>query len=189
MTGHAHSPDRRPGRGLSLIGYRGTGKSTVGRILAGRLQRTFLDADLEIEARAASSIRALFENEGELCFRNWEERTLAELTAQFPDAIIATGGGAVLREANRQRIREFGFVVWLTAEPSELAQRLQSDSGEVDRRPALTPLGTISEIARVLEVRTPLYSSLADIRIETGGMTADQVADSVLGSWKSCRWQ
>ena len=110
-----------------MIGYRGTGKSTVGRILADRLNRTFLDADLEIEARAGRSISAIFTEEGEPVFRDWEERTLAELTRAIPTAVIATGGGAVLREANRRRLRDFGFVVWLTAEPAELARRLEAD--------------------------------------------------------------
>jgi shikimate kinase len=183
MTRDARPP-YNPGRGLALIGYRGTGKSTVGRILADRLSRTFLDADLEIEARAGQSIRALFRDHGEACFRDWEERTLQELIERFPSAIIATGGGAVLRESNRRRIHEFGFVVWLTALPRELARRLESASGATPSRPALTPMGTIDEIEQVLAERKPLYEILADMVVETGGRTPDQVASAVLSSWK-----
>jgi shikimate kinase len=177
------SPPPGPGRGLALIGCRGTGKSTVGRILADRVNRTFLDADLEIEARAGRSIGAIFADWGEPVFRDWEERTLAELTEMFPTAIVATGGGAVLREANRRRIRDFGFVVWLTALPSVLARRLEFDEAGGAGRPALTPLGTNSEIAQVLEARKPLYQSLADIVIETDLQSPDQVAAAILGCW------
>ena len=91
----------RPGSGLALVGYRGTGKSTVGRLLAGTMKRKFLDVDLEIEARAGRSIAAIFCESGEPAFREWEERTMAVLFEQYPEAVVATGGGAVLREANR----------------------------------------------------------------------------------------
>ena len=131
MTNHLashHRPAR--GAGLALIGYRGTGKSTVGRILADRLDRPFLDADLEIEARAGRSIASIFAEWGEPAFRDWEERTLVELTATYPDAILATGGGAVLRASNRELLARFGFVVWLRAEPAELARRLEADQAQ-----------------------------------------------------------
>ena len=75
----------------------------------------------------------------------------------------------MLREANRRRLRDFGFVVWLTADPAELARRLEADRRGLAARPALTPAGTIAEIAEVLEVRTPLYQEVADAVIETGG--------------------
>jgi shikimate kinase len=173
----------RPGQGLVLVGYRGTGKSTVGQIVAGRSQRPFLDADKELEARAGRSARAILTEDGEPVFRDWEERTLAELIAAFPTAVVATGGGAVLRETNRRRLREFGFIVWLAAEPAELARRIESDPGGLAARPALTPDGTIAEIAGVLEVRMPLYRGLADTVIETGGKSPDQVAAAILECW------
>src|SRR5437764_14565885 len=110
------TPDLTPrtprGRGLALIGYRGSGKSTVGRIVASRLDRTFLDADLEIEARAGRSIRAIFSQWGEPGFRDWEERTLAELTAANPAAALATGGGAGARAADGRPRRACGLVGW-----------------------------------------------------------------------------
>ncbi len=95
---------------------------------------------------------------GEPAFRDWEERTLAELTAGNPEIVLATGGGAVLREANRRRLREFGLVVWLTAHPSELARRLEADPRGLAERPALTLAGTLDEIVQVLDARTPLYA-------------------------------
>jgi shikimate kinase len=185
MTQTALPPCRPSGLGLALVGYRGTGKSTAGRILAGRLDRPFVDADIEIERCAGRSIGAIFSEWGEPVFRDWEERTLADLIAQFPTAVLATGGGAVLRETNRRRLRDFGFVVWLKADPDELERRLEADRLRAAERPALTPAGAITEIAQVLEARTPIYHDVADTAIETGGKTPDQVAAAILDCWNS----
>jgi shikimate kinase len=170
-------------RGLALVGYRGTGKSTVGRIVASLSGRTFLDADLELEARAGRSVASIFSEDGEPAFRDWEERTLTELIEQCPTAVIATGGGVVLREQNRQRLRDFGVIVWLTAGPAELAGRLGADPRGLAARPALTATGTIVEIARVLEIRTPIYQAMADTVINTGGKTPDEIAAAILAFW------
>jgi shikimate kinase len=178
-------PQLIPDRGLALVGYRGTGKSTVGRILSERLGRPFLDADLEVEARAGRSISRIFADWGEPVFRDWEERTLGELTEKFPTAVIATGGGAVLREANRRRIRKFGYVVWLTAGPAEVARRLAADQRGLMERPALTAAGTIAEIGELLSARTPLYRGLADTEIETGEKTPEEVATAIVTCWAS----
>ena len=153
MTGDP-LPPASSDRGLALVGYRGTGKSTVGRILSDQLGRPFLDLDVEIEALLGRSISAIFAEWGEPVFRDWEEQTLADLVEKFPTAVMATGGGAILREANRRRIRDFGFVVWLTAGPAELARRLAADPGGLPVRPALTPAGTVA--ARLLRrARSP----------------------------------
>jgi shikimate kinase len=176
----------RLGRGVALIGYRGTGKSTVGRLLAGQMNRQFVDVDVEIEARAGRSIDAIFAESGEPEFRDWEERTLAELFEQFPEAVVATGGGSVLREQNRRGLRKFGQVVWLTAVPDELARRLVADDRSRLGRPALTPAGVIEEIADVLRERSPVYKGLADLEIETGGKSPEAVAAAILeriGRW------
>jgi shikimate kinase len=170
-------------QGLVLIGYRGTGKSTVGRILAERLGRPFLDCDREIEARSERSIRSIFHESGEPAFRDLEERTLAELTAERPGAVLATGGGAVLRESNRRTLRGFGFVVWLTADPVELARRLEADRLGLAGRPALTAAGTLDEIAQVLAARSPLYAQLADTIIPTDGQDPRRVAEAILERW------
>src|SRR5262245_49408300 len=162
-------PTSRRGQGLALIGYRATGKSTVGRILAERLDRPFLDSDLEIEAHAGESIGEIFAHQGEPVFRDWEEQVLARLTAANPEGIVATGGGAVLREANCRRLQSFGLVVWLTAVPSELARRLEADGCGLAGRPPLTVAGTVGEIAQVLQARAPFYEGIADAVIDTGG--------------------
>jgi shikimate kinase len=177
-------PQPTENRGLALIGYRGTGKSTVGRIISERLCRPFLDMDLEVEARAGRTISLIFADCGEPVFRDWEERTLAELVEKFPGAVIATGGGAVLREANRRRIREFGYVVWLTAGPAEVARRLVTDRRGLMERPALTAAGTMGEIGELLSARTPLYRGLADTEIETGDKSPEEVATAVVTRWR-----
>ena len=115
------------------------------------MNRKFVDVDLEIEAAIGPFDR------GDFCrtrvkpvFRDWEERTLAELLEQFPEAVVATGGGSVMREQNRSRMRAFGQIVWLTADADELARRLEADEREQKVRPALTATGVIEEIAHVL---------------------------------------
>jgi shikimate kinase len=173
-------PPPRPRRGVALVGYRGTGKSTVGRLLALAMNRTFVDVDREIEARSGRSIDVIFAESGETEFRDCEERTLAELLDRFPEAVVATGGGSVLRQRNRDRIREFGHVVWLTAFPDELARRIAADERSGLVRPSLTSAGPVDEIAAVLRVRMPIYEGLADLVIETGGKSPDEVAAAIL---------
>jgi shikimate kinase len=170
-------------QGLALVGTRGTGKSTVGRILAERLVRPFLDADVELEEKLGRSIAAIFAADGEAFFRDREEQVLSDLTARHPGAILATGGGVVLRETNCRALRSFGFVVWLWTEPALAARRLQADPRGLELRPALTPAGTTEELAGVLEARTPLYQSVADTVVDTTGRTAEDVAEVILGLW------
>ena len=164
--------------GIALIGYRGTGKSTVGRILAERLGFLFHDAD-EVLERRYGSIRSIFETHGEPTFRDYEEQVLLDLTRGGP-AVLSTGGGAILREPNRRNIRRFGRVFWLTADPVELANRLQLDPKGASDRPSLTSAGTLDEIATVLETRIPLYQETADQAISTQGLTPGEVAESIL---------
>jgi shikimate kinase len=170
-------------QGLALVGTRGTGKSTVGRILAERLVRPFLDADVELEEKLGRSIAAIFAEDGEPFFRDSEERVLRELTRTHQGAVLATGGGVVLREANREVLRSYGLVVWLWTDPAEAAARLEADCRGVENRPALTAAGTLAELAGVLEARRPLYQAVADAVVETGGKTPIEVADAILELW------
>jgi len=186
MTGNSPIAPRH-WRGLVLIGYRGSGKSTVGKIVAERLHRPFLDTDREIEAESGRSITAIFAEEGEASFRDWEERSVAALTGQYPEAVLATGGGVVLREANRRRIRNFGFVAWLQAPSEELARRLETDPRGPASRPALTREGTIAEIARVLAERTPFYQEMADAIVDTDGKSPDSIASALIDRWRLVR--
>ncbi len=173
--------------GLALVGYRGTGKSTVGRLVAGLLGREFLDADAVLEARLGRSIRSVFETDGEAVFRDKEEAVLAELTSKPGQTVLATGGGVVLRPGNRAALRRFGHVVWLRADPAVLARRLRHDSA----RPPLTAAGTLAEIADVLSAREPLYREVAGTVIETGGCPPSEVARLILTALipVACEWQ
>lgn len=168
-----------PQRGLALVGYRGTGKSTVGQLVADRLGWEYVDADLELEARAGRSIRSIFEEDGETAFRDLEELVLADLAATGR-VVLATGGGAVIRAANRECLRHFGTVVWLTASPRVLAGRLSANPVAVAVRPALTYAGTLDEIEQVLAHRTALYRDAADAEVCTEGKTPEEVAAAVL---------
>jgi shikimate kinase len=178
-------PKHRPvrGAGLVLVGYRGTGKSTVGQIVANRLNRRFLDADLEIEARAGRSISQIFAELGEPVFRDWEENTLRDLAVNYPGSILASGGGAVVRPSNRRILADHGFVVWLRADHDELARRLAADHLAGAERPSLTGAGAIAEIAQVLEARNTLYAEVADLAIETPGQTPQKIAERILSLW------
>jgi shikimate kinase len=170
------------GPGLVLVGARATGKTTVGRILAERLARPFVDTDEQIEARAGRSIAELFARAGEARFRDLEESVLASMEG-IAGAIVATGGGIVLRPANRDRLRALGRVVWLTATPETLATRLRADPSGLSTRPALTAQGTLAELATVLAAREPLYRAIADLVIDTTGKTSAEVAAEVLEAW------
>jgi shikimate kinase len=177
MSRERSAPER--GRGVVLVGYRATGKSTVGRLLAGRLGLPFHDADPVLEARHGRPIRTIFTELGEPVFRDWEHQVLADLTAG-PPCVLATGGGAVLRPENRALLRGHGFVVWLSAPPDVLAARLAASPGGLADRPALTPAGTRAEIAEVLTARMPLYREVADAEVATDGRTVDDVVAAVL---------
>ncbi len=164
------------GRLVFLIGARGSGKTTVARLLAGRLGWEWLDADSVLEMRAGQSIRAVFAAEGEAGFREREAQVLAEL-AQRSRHVIATGGGVVLREGNRALLRR-GRVVWLTADPDTLWSRVQGDHTTAERRPVLT-VGGRAEVTEVLRVREPLYRACADLVVSTAGRPPEDVAAEI----------
>jgi len=171
------------GEGLVLVGYRGTGKSTVGRLLAARTGRAFVDVDDEIVARAGRTIRAIFEESGEPAFREIEEAVVRDLSAAHPGGILGTGGGTIVREANREAIRRHGLVAWLRADVDELARRLEADVATRETRPSLTSKGALAEIAEVLEFRTPLYQEVAQLVIDAQANGPDAVVDQILRHW------
>lgn len=148
---------------IALIGLPGSGKSTIGRQLARRLQFPFFDSDHVIEERLGYPIRVAFELDGEDRFRDLEEAVLDELT-QLPRAVISTGGGAVLRFATRQRLRERGQVVYLNSTPEEIFRRLRHDVN----RPLLQVADPLTRLRELYAVRDPLYRETAHFVIETG---------------------
>jgi shikimate kinase len=170
-------------KSLFLIGARGSGKSTVGRLIAERLGWHFCDADALLEERAGKSIRAIFNEEGEAGFRDREAALLEEIAGGC-NQVVATGGGVVLRATNRELFRR-GTVVWLDAPAETLWQRLQADVTTVERRPDLAQ-GGLAEIEDVLRVRQPLYEACADLRVGAGDRSAAEVADAIV-AWLANR--
>jgi len=163
---------------LFLIGYRGSGKTTVARLLADRLGWAWLDADPLLEARHGQTIRQIFAAEGEAGFREKEAALLEELCG-YQHHVIATGGGIILRPENRLRLKAAGKCIWLTAEPAVLWQRIHGDRTTAERRPDLT-VGGLAEIEQLLAVRTPLYQECADLCVAAGDRTAAEVVDAIL---------
>jgi len=147
----------------ALIGLPGSGKSTVGRQLARRLQLPFFDSDHVIERQLGCSIREYFEREGEERFRDIEESVIDQLT-QKEAGVLSTGGGVVLRPSNRQHLRQRGQVVYLNSSPDELFRRLRHDVN----RPLLQVADPMSRLRELHAVRDPLYRETAHFIIETG---------------------
>ena len=160
---------------ISLVGLPGSGKSTVGRQLARRLQLPFLDSDHVIEERLGCSIRDYFEREGEDSFRDVEESVLDELTLQ-PRGVLSTGGGAVLRPLNRQHLRERGHVVYLRSSPDELFRRLRHDQN----RPLLQVADPLGRLRDLYIARDPLYRETAHFIIETGRPSVSTLVNMIL---------
>lgn len=148
---------------ISLVGLPGSGKTTVGRQLARRLQLPFLDSDHAIEARIGCAIREFFEREGEAPFRDIEQEVIDELSAGGP-CVISTGGGAVLRSANRQHLRERSQVIYLKSTPEELFRRLRHDMN----RPLLQVADPLTRLRDLFAARDPLYRETAHYVLETG---------------------
>jgi len=165
---------------LILIGYRGTGKTTVARKLAERLGIPVFDSDPEIERRAGKSIAEIFAQDGEAVFRNWEESVIAEILACPKPLVLATGGGAILRATTRERLRQSGRVIWLTATPETILRRITSDAASKTMRPNLTSLPMHEEIVTVLEQRKSLYAETAHETIETDHRTIDEIVAAIV---------
>lgn len=148
---------------IALVGLPGSGKSTVGRQLARRLAVPFVDSDHVIEERLGCSIREYFDREGEARFRDVEEAVIDDLSREHR-GVLATGGGAVLRPANRQHLRERGQVVYLRSTPEEVFRRLRHDVS----RPLLQVEDPLTRLRDLYAVRDPLYRDAAQFVIETG---------------------
>jgi shikimate kinase len=149
---------------IALIGLPGSGKSTVGRQLARRLDLPFIDSDPEIERRIGCTIREYFEREGEESFRDAEEATIAEITRNAHQAVLSTGGGTVLRQNNRELLRASGYVVYLRSSPEEVFKRLRNDRN----RPLLQVSDPLQRLRDLFAVRDPLYRETAHFVIEIG---------------------
>lgn len=171
-------------RVAALIGFRGCGKTSVARRLAALLNCECVDTDAVIEEASQRNVRDVFELEGEAGFRKLESTALAAALyvtpATTPDRrfvrVVSVGGGAVLLEENRARLRAAAICVWLTAAPATIIARLQADPRTSSLRPALTDMPLDEEVRTLLAQREPLYAALAAITIDTTKVTLDDVA-------------
>lgn len=160
---------------ISLVGLPGSGKSTVGRQLARRLQVPFLDSDQLIEQRLGCSIREFFEREGEERFRDIEVAAIDELT-QKAGGVLSTGGGAVLRPENRAHLHQRTRVVYLNSSPDELFRRLRHDKS----RPLLQVADPLGRLRELYTQRDPLYRDAAHFCIDTGRPSVTSLVNMIL---------
>lgn len=159
---------------LFLVGPMGAGKSTIGRLLARELKRPFFDSDREVEKRTGASIPLIFDIEGEAGFREREARVIDELSART-EVVMATGGGAVLRAENRERLRARGFVVFLRAPLEQLVARTARDKN----RPLLRSGNVAETLARLMGERAPLYEEVADLVVDTGQRSVKSIVREI----------
>lgn len=161
-------------RSVVLVGMMGAGKSTIGRRLSARLHLPFLDADTEIEAAAAMSIPDIFETHGEPHFRDGEARVIARLLDSGP-AVIATGGGAFMREDTRHRIRDKAVSIWLKADADIIMKRVKRRAD----RPLLQTADPAATVGRLIEEREPVYQH-ADLTIWSRDVPHEKIVDECL---------
>jgi shikimate kinase len=166
---------------LFIVGMMGAGKSAVGRMLATRLERPFVDSDHEIQERTGVSIATIFEVEGEEGFRRREEQVIDELSRRDDGVVLATGGGAVLSPLTRTLLRERGFTVYLHAKPHDLWLRTRHDR----HRPLLACDDPKARIEELLKVREPLYREVADLVIETGKPSLARLVEQLAERFES----
>ncbi len=168
---------------IILTGYRATGKSSIGKILADQLGFGFIDTDQTIEKRQGETITEMVGRGGWDLFRRKEEDLLLEL-AKSKNKVIASGGGSVMHEKAWAKLRKDALAVCLIADIKTIGRRLSADSETDDLRPALTEMGTIDEISMVLSERQPLYEKSSDLTINTEGKTPEEVAEFILAELK-----
>jgi len=161
-----HTDPNSPPSNIYLVGLMGAGKTSVGRMLARRFNKTFYDADHEIERGTGVRIPLIFEIEGESGFRERESKLLAELV-KAENIVLATGGGAVISEANRQALAAHGTVVYLRATPKDLWLRTR----HCKNRPLLQTENPLAKLQELYTQRDPLYREVADIVIDTGSQS------------------
>ncbi len=159
---------------IFLVGLMGAGKTSVGKMLARRLNRQFLDSDTEIERLTGVSIPVIFEIEGEAGFREREEKMIAELTNR-PGIVLATGGGAVISAANRGLLKSRGLVIYLRAIPEDLWRRTRRDRN----RPLLQTADPLARLRELHQQRDPLYREVADLVVDTGAQSVSALTTRI----------
>lgn len=167
------SPAAGP-QNIFLVGLMGAGKTSVGRMLAKRMNKDFYDADAEIERATGVKIPVIFDIEGESGFRAREEKVIERLTA-LHDIVLATGGGAILSPTNRARLRQHGRVIYLRAAPEDLWRRTRRDRN----RPLLQTANPLAKLKELHAQRDPLYSEVADLVVDTGAQSVGNLTTHI----------
>jgi shikimate kinase len=171
------------GRHLVLVGMMGSGKTSVGRVCAQRLQREFVDTDHLVESREGATVAEIFSTRGEPAFRALERAAVADACAADAPTVIACGGGVVLDPVNRETLRAAGCVVWLRADAAALGDRVRKSSNV---RPLIATDGAVSATALLEQIaadRAAHYDEVADVRVDTGDRSVAEVADVVLEAY------
>ncbi len=164
---------------IILIGFRGTGKSTVGELLSKRLEMDFVDSDKSVESSTGKTIKRIFDEDGEDGFRKIEASIIEEL-CKMDNQIIATGGGAVLRVDNIRNLRNNGFLILLEATPEIIHGRIAQDEKTAQQRPSLTDKKPFEEIKHMMEQREDAYKNAADYTINTSHVPCEDIVDEIV---------
>jgi len=168
---------------IVLIGFRGTGKSTVGKHLANRLERDFIDSDKYVEDSTGKTIKHIFEEVGEEGFRKIEADVIAKLSG-MDNKIVAVGGGAILKKDNVSNLKDNGFLVLLEATPEIIHNRITQDEKTTQQRPSLTDKKPLDEIKHLLEQRERPYKNAADYTINTSYVTCEDIVNEIITTIK-----
>ncbi len=160
---------------IVLIGFMGAGKTTVGKALAAKLGKRFVELDELIVERAGKPITRIFAEDGEICFRELEI-TVAKEAAGRENQVVAAGGGIVLNRINTDRLKQNGIIVYLTATPAEIVRRVAGDEG----RPLLNTPDREKRIKELLALRKSLYEQAADIKISTSRRSVDAIVNEII---------
>lgn len=164
---------------IVLVGYRCSGKTVVGKLLAAELARSFVDTDTAIEEDAGASIESIITEKGWPCFRDLEKAMVRKL-AQEDNLVIATGGGVVLDDENVRNLQKGGWIVWLQGRPEILRERMTKDMRSGRHRPSLSGTDPLQEVERVLRNRSRLYEQAGDYTVHTDHRTPEAVADIIM---------
>ena len=170
-----HESKQNVHRNIFLVGLMGAGKTTVGRALARKLNKKFIDSDHEIEARTGVSIPLIFEIEGEASFRQREAEVIRDLTSQT-DIVLATGGGAILKPENREYLKARGTVIYLRASINSILQRTSHDKN----RPLLQTADPRQRLEQLAREREPYYLEVADFVVETGRPNVQSLVQTII---------
>lgn len=172
---------------LYLIGYRGSGKTTVAQLVSQQLTLPWIDADQWLVKQLGKTVTQIFAEEGEAGFRQHETESLKQL-AGLSGWVIALGGGAILREENRLILAESGQTVWLAATPEVLVSRIAKDAATRESRPSLTPQGVLEEVQSVLAARHALYQASAQLKVDVDALSPAEVAQQIANWTKKQTW-